>query len=80
MAANPKLRVIRIVEGSLLDEDSLAAIGAMAQSEDFQVWIERVSSAGTVGIVIDDGAVASTPESRAMPAKTAEAAEAGVRG
>jgi hypothetical protein len=65
MAANPKLRVIRITDGSLLDEDSLAAIGDMAKSEDFQVWIETVSSSGKVGVVIDDGAVASTPESRA---------------
>jgi len=65
MAANPKLRVIRIIDGSLLDEDSLAAIGEMAKAEDFQVWIETVSSTGKVGVVIDDGAVASTPESRA---------------
>jgi len=64
MAANPKLRVIRIVDGSLLDEDSLAAIGEMAKADDFQVWIETVSSSGKVGVVIDDGAVASTPESR----------------
>jgi chromosome segregation ATPase len=57
MASNPKLRVIRIVDGSLLDEDSMAAIGAMAKAEDFQVWIERVDSSGKLGIVIDDGAV-----------------------
>jgi predicted ABC-type transport system involved in lysophospholipase L1 biosynthesis ATPase subunit len=67
MAANPKLRVIRIVDGSLLDEDSLAAIGEMAKAGDFQCWIEQVSSSGAVGIVIDDGAVVSTPESRAQP-------------
>lgn len=66
MAANPKLRVIRITDGSLLDEDSLAAIGEMAKAEDFQVWIETVSSSGKVGVVIDDGAVASTPASRAV--------------
>lgn len=73
MAANPKLRVIRIVDGSLLDEDSLTAIGEMAKSADFQVWIETVSSSGNVGVVIDDGAVASTPESRGEP-KQAEIA------
>lgn len=69
MAANPKLRVIRIVDGSLLDEDSLAAIGEMAKADDFQVWIETVSSSGQVGVVIDDGAVVSTPQSRAKPAQ-----------
>lgn len=71
MAANPKLRVIRIIDGSLLDEDSLAAIAEMAKAGDFQVWIETVSSSGKVGVVIDDGAVASTPESRAQPELTA---------
>ena len=70
IAANPKLRVIRITDGSLLDEDSLAAIGEMAKAADFQVFVEVVDSSGTVGIVIEDGLVASTPESR-------EAAESG---
>ena len=27
----------------------------MAEAEDFQVWIERVDSSGTVGFVIEDG-------------------------
>lgn len=74
MAANPKLRVIRITDGSLLDEDSLTAIADMAGAGDFQVWIEQVSSSGTVGIVIDDGAVASTPESRAAARSAIDAA------
>jgi ABC-type dipeptide/oligopeptide/nickel transport system ATPase component len=65
MAANPKLRVIRIQDGSLLDEDSLAAIATMAKAGDYQVWIETVSDDGKVGIVIEDGMVKSTPESRA---------------
>lgn len=65
MAANPKLRVIRITDGSLLDDDSMAAIAAMAKDGDFQVWVEKVDGSGRVGIVIEDGAVASTPESRA---------------
>lgn len=57
MAANPKLRVIRITDGSLLDDDSMAAIAEAAKKQDYQVWIERVDSSGKVGIVIDDGAV-----------------------
>lgn len=65
MAANPKLRVIRIQDGSLLDEDSLAAIATMAKAGDYQIWIEQVSDDGKVGIVIEDGMVKSTPESRA---------------
>jgi hypothetical protein len=57
MAANPKLRVIRIKEGSLLDPDGLALIGAMARDHDYQIWIERVDASGKVGIVIEDGQV-----------------------
>lgn len=59
MAANPKLRVIRIKEGSLLDTDNLALIAAMARERDYQVWIERVDTSGKVGIVIEDGMVAA---------------------
>lgn len=67
MAANPKLRVIRIEDGSLLDEDSLAEIGAMAKDNDYQVWIERVDTSGRVGFIIEDGHVrgASTPAAAA---------------
>lgn len=71
MAANPKLRVIRITDGSLLDEDSLAAIGQMAKADDFQVWIERVDASGKLGIVIDDGAVVAD-KSRAPAEAAAE--------
>jgi hypothetical protein len=59
MAANPKLRVIRIQDGSLLDEDSLAAIATMAKAGDYQVWIERVDTSGKIGIVIEDGSIIS---------------------
>ena len=57
MALNPKLRVIRILDGSLLDADNLALIAEMAADQDFQVWIERVSDASGVGVVIEDGEV-----------------------
>ena len=58
MALNPKVRVIRITDGSLLDSDNLALIEQMAADQDFQVWIERVDETGTVGVVIEDGQVA----------------------
>jgi len=59
MAANPELRVILMRDGSLLDDDSLAQIEAMAAGAEppYQVWIERVDSSGTVGFVIEDGSV-----------------------
>lgn len=59
MAANPKIRVIRIQDGSLLDDDGLAAVADMAKANDYQIWIERVASDGRVGILIEDGMVKS---------------------
>ena len=56
-ALNPKLRVIRIRDGSLLDEDSLALVAKMAEERDMQIWIERVDTSGEIGFVIEDGHV-----------------------
>lgn len=72
MASNPKLRVIRVRDGSLLDEDGMRLLGEMADAHDCQVWVEAVDSSGRVGIVLEDGHVASTPESRASMAQAAE--------
>lgn len=59
MSLNPKLRVIRILDGSLLDADNLALIADMAREHDYQVWIERVGNADEGAVIIEDGAVAS---------------------
>lgn len=58
MALNPTLRVIRILDGSLLDADSMAEIAAMATASDYQVWIERVEDDSETAVVIEDGRVA----------------------
>lgn len=57
MSLNPKLRVIRILDGSLLDDENLALIASMAKDRDFQVWVERVGSADGIGVVIEDGEI-----------------------
>ena len=57
MAMNPELRVIRILDGSLLDEDNLKVIEEMATDKDYQVWIEIVDSTGEIGFYIEDGEV-----------------------
>jgi hypothetical protein len=57
MAMNPKLRVIRITDGSLLDEDSMEMLRQMAEEHDFQIFLEIVDSSGKVGIFIEDGEV-----------------------
>ena len=59
MAANPRLRVIMIREGSLLDEDSMKIVAEMAEQHDYQVWIETVQSDSPGAIVIEDGMVRS---------------------
>lgn len=74
IAGNPKLRVIRIQDGSLLDDDSMAHIAAVAKEKDFQVWVERVDTSGKVGIVIEDGAVKAIDGELVPPKAEAEAA------
>lgn len=66
MAMNPKLRVLRIRDGSLLDESGLRLLAEMADANDTQVWIERVDSSGAVGIVMEDGMVVSQREPAAL--------------
>ena len=61
-AMNPKLRVIRVRDGSLLDTDSLNMVEEWACKNDYQVWVERVEGSGVVGFVIEDGRVVPTDE------------------
>ena len=62
IAANPNLRVMLLRDGSLLDEESLAALRAFAEENDAQIWVERVDSSGATGVVIEDGAVVKVNE------------------
>lgn len=55
VASQPKLRVIRIRDGSLLDEDGMKLLAEIADQNDMQIWIERVDSSGKVGFVLEDG-------------------------
>lgn len=60
MAGNPKLRVIRVQDGSLLDEEAFRILAEMAASADYQVWVEVVQSGRSTAVVIEDGAVRGT--------------------
>jgi energy-coupling factor transporter ATP-binding protein EcfA2 len=73
MASNPKLRVILVRDGSLLDDNGWKLLAEMADAADCQVWIESVNSSGKVGIVLEDGHVVSTPESRNLSMETVSA-------
>lgn len=57
MSLNPTLRVIRILDGSLLDSTNLNIIKEMAKDNNYQVWVELVNESGTVGITIENGEV-----------------------
>lgn len=54
-ALNPKLRVMRIRDGSLLDSDALARLTAWAKENQQQVWMEAVESDAAGAIVLEDG-------------------------
>lgn len=61
MAANPKLRVIRVKDGSLLDKNSLSILREMATENDFQIWGEFVGDEGA-GIIMEAGKVRGAPD------------------
>lgn len=58
IAMNPKLRVLLIRDGSLLDDNGLNLLARMASESGSQVWIERVGSDQHTSVVIEDGQVA----------------------
>ena len=51
------IRVIRVSNGSLLDDDSLRVLNGVAESLNVQIWIEMVAEEGLTGFVIEDGQV-----------------------
>ena len=59
MAMNPKLRVIIVRDGSLLDDDTLSNLYKTMAENDYQLWIERVGKGSETAIVIEDGRIAN---------------------
>lgn len=62
MAMNPKLRIVRLTNASLLDSKSVAIIEEMAIEKDYDIWMEVVDESGKIGIVISDGSIESINE------------------
>lgn len=60
LVMNPKLRILLIREGSLLDTKNLAMIAKMAEEADAQIWLERVSKGSECQVIIEDGEVLKT--------------------
>lgn len=58
-ALNPGLKLAFSKEGSLLDDQGMAAVEAWSKETGTQVWLERVARDEPEGIVIEDGEVAA---------------------
>jgi hypothetical protein len=56
-AQSPRLRVVLIRDGSLLDDANLEVVKGMAAKYGMQLWIERVSEGEEVSLIIEDGAI-----------------------
>lgn len=69
MAANPQLRVLRIKDGSLLDEDSMKMLAEMAKADDFQLFIEVVSRDKGVGVIMENGEVVGGEQAKPKKAE-----------
>jgi hypothetical protein len=54
---NPRLRFVRVKDASLLDDESWAALAAMAEELDLQIFAETVNSGRPTAVVIEDGHV-----------------------
>lgn len=62
MALNPKLKVLRISDWTLLDNESKETVRQMAKEFDYQIWAEEVDETGTVGFYIEEGEVKAENE------------------
>lgn len=62
LAMNPKLPIVWIRDGSLLDDDSLAIVQEQAEKYDGYVIVETVRAIGSDAIVIEDGRVKSVEQ------------------
>jgi hypothetical protein len=62
-ARNPKLRAVLFRHGSLLDQETVAALKDWVAERDFQVFIEQVDCDSEAGaVVIEGGRVRETVE------------------
>ncbi len=58
MRLAPRIKVLLIRDGSLLDTHSMALVAKIAEEHSFQVWVERVTDDNSgAGIMIEDGEV-----------------------
>ncbi len=56
---NPKLRIMLVRDGSLLDETNLQLLQSLAEKNDAQIWVERVGNGPEISVLIEDGTISS---------------------
>lgn len=57
VAMNTELRICRVRDGSLIDDDGMALLAQRADANNFQIWVETVQSGRESAIVIEDGRI-----------------------
>jgi len=57
MALNPKLKVLRISDWTLLDNESKETVRQMAREFGYQIWAEEVDETGAIGFYIEEGEI-----------------------
>ena len=57
MSLHPRLRVIRVRDGNVLDADGMKLLAELGQQYDCQVWVETVRADDRIAFVIEDGRV-----------------------
>lgn len=62
LASKPRLPLMLVREGSLLDNDAMQLLAELAAEHGAQVIVERVTNGQAVGVVIEDGEVAQVAE------------------
>jgi recombinational DNA repair ATPase RecF len=63
MAMNPEIKILKISDGSLLDDEHMDRLVQMANEKGFQLWIEAVSdSPEGASVYIEDGQVLNSEE------------------
>lgn len=65
-AMNPKLRVARVLDGSLLDARSWDALVTYAAEADLQIWAETISAHGPAAVHIEDGGIVGAPAAESV--------------
>lgn len=69
MAAEPELKIIRIMNLNALDPESLRLIDELAESEGYQIWGEWVGEDGPTGFILEDGHLKDAPKKLAQEKK-----------